>query len=883
LNQLLRLVVLGLLKLRYRIRVTGIEEVARRGRAGILFLPNHPALIDPFIVMSVLYPRFKPRPLADRDQVGRPVIRWLAARLRTLTIPDPVIYGDACRDEVERGIEGCVAALQAGENVLIYPAGHIMRGRYEDLGAASAVETILRRAPEIRVVLLRTRGLWGSAFSRASGIAPPLGRVMVKAARSLLANGIFFSPRRQVTMELCEPADLPRQADRSGLNRALERFYNEGAPPNTYVPYTVWERGGARLMPEPSADERPGEARDIPAATREQVLHHLRNMTGRVAIRDEDRLAADLNLDSLSIVDLSVWVESEFGFTVGDGTGLETVGDVLLAARGHVAAAPIMLNPVPLRWFGSSRAVSGDGTPGGRPNRARIPAGDTLTEVFLEQANRSPERVILADQMSGIKTYRDMITAILALRPGIAKIPGDYVGLLLPASAGATVAFMATLFAGKIPVMINWTAGVRNVTHSLDLLGVKGVLTSGRVVKKIEMQSGSLGELKARFVMLEDMRFGIGFSGRVAAWMGAHVGWRRRLGAVKTPRTAVVLFTSGSENLPKAVPLTHENLLTNLRDLCGVFRFWPEDRLIGILPPFHSFGLTATLLLPICSGVPVIYHPNPTEGAVLARLIEAYRITLLLGTPTFLAGILRAMKGAELETLRTVISGAEKCPAQIYEMIGRLCPQLKIIEGYGITECSPAVSLGDESSPEAGTIGRVLPSVEYLLVDMETGRRVDKGVPGILLVRGPSIFEGYLNHEGPTPFVECEGKRWYQTGDLVTEGASGVLTFTGRLKRFVKLGGEMISLPAIEEVLVRQYVKPTDADPVLAVEASSLELNPELVLFTIRDLDREAVNNHIRAAGLSSLHNIRIIRKLDKISVLGTGKVDYRALRASPQ
>ena len=151
-----------------------------------------------------------------------------------------------------------------------------------------------------------------------------------------------------------------------------------------------------------------------------------------------------------------------------------------------------------------------------------------------------------------------------------------------------------------------------------------------------------------------------------------------------------------------------------------------------------------------------------------------------------------------------------------------------------------------------------------------------------LWVRGPSVFGGYLNYEGPSPFVEREGKRWYQTGDLVTVDTSGVLTFAGRLKRFVKLGGEMISLPAIEEVLTRHYVKATDADPVLAVDASAVELNPELVLFTVRDLDREEVNTLIKAAGLSSLHNIRIIRKLDKIPVLGTGKIDYRALRTAP-
>jgi acyl-[acyl-carrier-protein]-phospholipid O-acyltransferase/long-chain-fatty-acid--[acyl-carrier-protein] ligase len=301
--------------------------------------------------------------------------------------------------------------------------------------------------------------------------------------------------------------------------------------------------------------------------------------------------------------------------------------------------------------------------------------------------------------------------------------------------------------------------------------------------------------------------------------------------------------------------------------------------LIGILPPFHSFGLTCTLLLPLCSGIPVAYHPNPTEGAVLARLIEAYRITLLVGTPTFLGGILRAVTGAEVESLRAVITGAEKCPEALFNLIKRQWPTLKVIEGYGITECSPVVSANDEANLQPGTIGKPLPSVEMALVEVEGGRRVEPGCPGMLLVRGPSIFEGYLKYEGASPFVEFEEKSWYRTGDLVLQRPDGMLVFSGRLKRFVKLGGEMISLPAIEEALARFYVKPTDEESVIAVEATPVELNPELVLFTLLDLDREEVNNRIKEAGLSSLHNIRLIRKIEKIPVLGSGKTDYQTLK----
>ena len=873
LNLLICAFVRTILRLRYRTEVSGVESVAKKGCSGILFLPNHPALIDPVILMTQLYSRFRLRPLADQDQMNRPGLRWLASHLNVVVIPDPALYGEASRKAVEEGVENCIVALRAGSNILLYPSGHIMRQRTEDLAGSSAVETILKRLPEVRVVLVRTHGLWGSGFSRASGMAPPLGKILKKGVLSVLANGIFFTPRRRVKIELCEPEDLPRHGGRAPLNRYLEAFYNRDAPSAWTVPYTLWEKGGAREMPEPAHGTNAGDLSEIPEATRALVVQHLRELTGRASIREADSLARDLNLDSLALVDLGLWVQSEFGFPVSDGAGMETVGDVLLAARGFSSVpAKQALNPIPAEWFRAGIGVASR-------DDVLIPSGTTLTSVFLAQASLGLDRVVLADQMGGVKTYRDVIVGILALSPEIRKLPGECIGIMLPASAGAGVLYLATLFSGKTPVMVNWTVGVRNMTHSLDLLGVRAVLTAGRVVQKIESQSGNLGALKERFVMVEDMGRKIGAVAKIQVWLKSRTIWRRRLASVKVADTAVVLFTSGSESLPKAVPLTHANLLANLRDFCRVFRFRPEDRFIGILPPFHSFGLTCTLLLPLCSGIPVAYHSNPTEGVMLARLIEAYRITLLVGTPTFLGGILRAVKGAEVDSLRAVITGAEKCPQALFDLIERQWPALKVIEGYGITECSPVVSANDEENLQPGTIGKPLPSVEAVLVDVETGRRVEPGCPGMLLVRGPSIFGGYLNYEGASPFVEFEGKSWYRTGDLVLQRRDGVLVFSGRLKRFVKLGGEMISLPAIEEALAKVYTQPTDEETVIAVEATPVDLNPELVLFTIRDLDREEVNNRIKEAGLSSLHNIRCLRKLERIPILGTGKTDYQALK----
>jgi long-chain-fatty-acid--[acyl-carrier-protein] ligase len=340
-----------------------------------------------------------------------------------------------------------------------------------------------------------------------------------------------------------------------------------------------------------------------------------------------------------------------------------------------------------------------------------------------------------------------------------------------------------------------------------------------------------------------------------------------------------VLFTSGSENLPKAVPLSHANLLTNIGDVLRAVALKEDDALIGMLPPFHSFGITVTTVLPLCTGLRTVYHPNPTEASVLARVIEAYGVTILVGTPTFLHGIVRAADERQLASLRLAVTGAEKCSDTVYQALRQRCPTATILEGYGITECSPIVSANTPECSVAGSIGKLMPSLEGAVVGLEDGQRVAPGGAGMLLVRGPSIFSGYLQHEGESPFVTFEGRSWYRTGDLVRQDASGVLYFEGRLKRFVKLGGEMISLPAIEGVLLPRFASDAAEGPPLAVEAVGTADNPEIVVFTPLALEREELNRAIREAGLSPLHHVRRVIRVPVIPVLGTGKTDYRGLK----
>lgn len=864
---MLRTTVRGLLSLRYRIRVRGIDEVAAGGTRGILFLPNHPALIDPIIVGTMLFPRFRARFLADQDEVDRPVISGLADRIRVLRMPDLAKRGPSVKPQVEAAVNEMIASLRRGDNFVLYPAGHIYRGYLEDLRGNSGVERILEAVPEARVVMVRTRGLWGSGFSRISGRAPDVGGTLKRGARSLLLSGLFFMPRREVTIELREATDLPRGAGRDAMNAHLQAFYNENAPKALYVPFTPWERGGRRELPEPPTAGGDLDLSNVPTTTRQIVIDHLAQASGVKKITEDTHLAHDLGMDSLARAELLVWIEKEFGHAAGDTDSVLTVADVLRAACGEAAlSAPAKIAPPPPAWF---RPRSG---------KAEMPEGATLAEVFLKQAALDPDRPIAADAATGARTYRDLITGILILRDRIARIEGEAVGIMLPASVGADVLYLATIFAGKTPVMVNWTVGMRNIRHALDLAGVRRILTADMLVQRLKTQGVEFGDLADRFVMMERMRQEFTVSEKLSAFLRARFAWGSLRRARISP-TAAVLFTSGSESLPKAVPLTHANMLANMRDVLRVVDVRADDRMIGFLPPFHSFGLSDTTALPLCLGLPVVHYPNPTESGTLARLVESYGVTLLIGTPTFLNGIVRAAQPGQLRTLRLAVTGAEKCSERVYAALTTACPGATVLEGYGVTECSPIVSVNSDRAPKPFTVGRVMPSVEYAIVDLDKDCRVERGAQGMLLVRGPSIFGGYLNYDGPSPFVDFEGKSWYRTGDLVCEDADGVLTFRGRLKRFVKLGGEMVSLPAIEAALEKHYVTEQDKGPVIAVEATPSEDQPEIVLFTVRDVEREKVNAQIRDAGLSPLHNIRRVVRLDEIPVLGTGKTDYRALK----
>ena len=853
---------IAILSLRYRVTIKGLGKIEPDERP-IIFLANHPALIDPVIIMSRLYYRFQPRPLADEAQLDKPLFRNIGKMVGAIIIPDLARGGKDKLSMVNLGIQEVVSGLKQGDNILLYPGGRLMQRPEEDLRANSAVKKIISSVDNVRIVMIRSTGLWGSDFSRANGV-PALMDSFGRRVLMILANGILFMPRRPVRIDVVEADDFPRHKDKMVVNRYLEQFFNGVEQPRLFVPSFFWQ-GDSRILEEPEPVNKVMDTSLVAEHTRILVLEKIRELAGVGAVRETDHLARDLAMDSLLIVEFGAYLNEEFGVSDEHLDGLNTVADCILAAGGFVGDAPsLAINPPGEKWFVSEREQVLD-----------FPEGTTVAEIFLAQARKYPGQVIVTDQISGEKTYRQLVMGILALLPGLKKIPGERVGIMMPATVAAVFSYLGIMFAGREPVMVNWTTGVGQVSFCLKNCRVSHVLTSKKLLDRLKSQGFDADGVGVEWVFLEDIAGEISFFTKLRALVGSRFDCHS-LGQAKIAETAAILFTSGSETHPKSVPLSHENFLANVRDFNSVLELRSSDRLLGILPVFHSLGLAGTVILPLCTGLRTVYWPNPTEGRQLARMVAAYKASLFITTPTFLQNIIHQAEEGELASLRLVFSGAEKCPDSLFDRFFEHAPSGVLCEGYGVTECSPVITVNTPQEPAPGTIGRLFPSMEAAVVHHEGGGEVEAGKPGRLLVRGPNVFAGYIG-DVPSPFVSHDGRQWYDTGDLVT-CENGLFRFAGRLKRFVKLGGEMISLPAIEEVLINHLGDDKTSEPELAVLAAGEE-RPELILLTIMDISRQQANDALKKAGMSPLHNIRMVKNIEKIPVLGSGKIDYRQLQ----
>jgi acyl-[acyl-carrier-protein]-phospholipid O-acyltransferase/long-chain-fatty-acid--[acyl-carrier-protein] ligase len=499
-----------------------------------------------------------------------------------------------------------------------------------------------------------------------------------------------------------------------------------------------------------------------------------------------------------------------------------------------------------------------------------------VLSAVAETARKLPGHVILEDATLQTLTYRKLMVGADVLAHALrgAVTGGERVGLLMPNINATPVVILALWSLGKVPAMLNFSSGTPTMLACAELAGLKHIVTSRAFLERARLNVDDFVKAGISLIYLEDVRAGITGSRKFLTLL-RHVFLQPSAFSLQPSvnSVAVIVFTSGSEGVPKGVELTHGNILANIRQMLAVTDLTDCDRLFNCLPLFHSFGLTTGAFLPLVRGIYVFLYPSPLHYRTVPSVLYDRDCTVFISTNTFLNGYARKAHPYDFRSIRYLFAAAEK----LQEATALAWSQkygVRILEGYGATECAPCVSVNTPLEPRCGSVGRLLPGMEY---ELEPVEGVAEG--GRLFVHGPNVMKGYLNAEANAKFQALGG--WYDTGDIVSVDADGYLHILGRMKRFAKVSGEMVSLTAVEDALAGAFphyglhcqiaviTRPEENKGEMLIAVTN---EPKLTLDEIRDA--------VKARGLTNLSVPREIKVVKEIPKLGTGKVNHRELQA---
>ncbi len=540
----------------------------------------------------------------------------------------------------------------------------------------------------------------------------------------------------------------------------------------------------------------------------------------------------------------------------------------------------------------------------GRARRAAISTKlyDVMVNMIFETSNidqtlwhgvceaehiHGSDHIIVDDINRTPLTYRQLITRSLILGEKIAENTkhGEIVGFLLPNMANSVVTFMAMQAYGRVPAMLNFSAGVKNICSACKTTDLKHIYTSRKFIEtaKLEAVIDAVRDQGVKVHFLEDVAKTITLQDKLKGLAKAILNKHQDDEQPAADAPAVVLFTSGSEGVPKGVVLSHKNIQANRYQLSATVDFTASDIAFNALPIFHSFGLTGGTLLPILSGIRTFFYPSPLHYRIVPELVYDTNATLMFGTDTFLSGYARFANAYDFYAVRYVFAGAEKLKEETRKLWSEKYG-VRVLEGYGATETAPAISTNSAMKNKAGTVGRFMPGMDYLL---EPVQGIDAENTGRLLVKGANVMKGYMFEHTPAtieaPHYESElisttpaPNGWYDTGDIVHVDSEGFITIQGRAKRFAKIGGEMVSLTAVESALSQLWKDAAHA----VVAMPDAKKGEQLVLLTEqKDAEVKAIVAAFKAEGISELSVPKTIFHVDSLPLLGTGKVDYTRVR----
>ena len=488
---------------------------------------------------------------------------------------------------------------------------------------------------------------------------------------------------------------------------------------------------------------------------------------------------------------------------------------------------------------------------------------------FISTAKRMGSKIAIVDKLADTRiSYEKALIATLILKEKLSRYSDKYIGIMIPNSAGVMLATAASLMAGKIPVMINYSTGAaENSLYAQKKCGFNTIITSRALLNKLNCP------LVDGMVCLEDIMTTVTTADKLKAALVSRLPVsiiKKLLPKADIDDTACILFTSGSEKDPKAVQLSHKNLGSNVEDVIKVLELKEEDSIFSILPLFHVFGIQTNFWMPLTLGMTLVTYANPLDYKGIPGMIREEGCNIMAATPVFLSGYLRTSRPGDFAKMELIVAGADKTPDWLREGY-REKHSIEIVEGYGATETSPVISVNRRDNNRPGSIGEIVPHAQIKITHMETGERLPYGCEGKILVKGDLVMKGYLDEEENKKAIR-DG--WYDTGDIGVLDKDGFLWHHGRLKRFVKIGGEMVSLVKTEShisTIINNKIECCVVDIPDNVKGASL------VAVLTDDINKEEL---IKDLG-KDLPQIAIPKKyvvLKDMPKMGSGKIDFRSV-----
>ncbi len=868
-----------LIRFRYSVNITWLELL--NSDESKLILPSHVALVDPIMIFAFLWKKKKINPVVTENYYNVPILKPIFISVWTIPVLD--LTNDKTNElDTSAIVWKVIKALQNNRNVLLYPQWALARQWFQSIVGKKTAFYISQQAPKnTKILTVNIHWLRWSRSSRAwNWKSPSLALFFLKWLRFIIWNLFFFVPKRSVEIEIKDSTELLHKAEKKWIdtfNQELEKIYNAKWEEKLNYISGLCRYNTVKNHKEPDVIQ--WSIKDLQRTSFNSNIEISEKIIDKIIsiikkIKPEYSWKFDLNtnlvldcfFDSLDMAELKSTVQSAFENSSNPPLlDLKTVWDVAMMAVWKSATNEELK---PCNWNATK-----DGRVIYSHVKSILKEDSTILSLMKETFKNGKKLSFCYDWVFWVQSRKDFLIKTYLIADLLKKMPWERIAIMLPSLSATSLLIVWCYLAKKVPVMLNWTQSNEAFSHCIKTQNVEVILTAKSFFQKI--QTPWLKKYNMAF--FEDILKDISLMQKLKAAFNA----KRFKIPINISKIAVVLFTSWSEALPKTVELTHENILNDILWTAWLVWLKMNDVELCYLPPFHSFGFILWIAIPLITGVRVVFTPDPNDSKTIANLTEHTKTTFIASTPTFLNGIVQVAKEDQLKTLRFTVVWAEKCPKELFTKFSKKAPNATIIEWYWITECSPIIAVNPfkrNAKIKRWTVWLPILWESVKIVDIDTNQELPINEEWMILIRGLNMFGWYVDQNLESPFVEINGNQRYKTWDLWFFDKDGYLTISWRLKRFVKIAWEMISLPAIESALSRKW-KNSDGTECLAIEAEEEDWNVKLTLFATEKLDKSEVNNYLHELWARNLVSIDSIIQIKEIPILGTWKVDHVELK----